>query len=120
MCDYPFPGAIEKAVAIWLLLFLYLGEDYNRGMKLSRLIIDVREPFEFESGHVGGAINIPPTAILSNPPELESIDRDTEIIVYCRSGSRSNTSIQILKGMGFTNLVNGINAQQVVKNYRPE
>lgn len=86
-------------------------------MSSSQLIIDVREPFEYESGHVEGAINIPPADLMANPTELNRINRDTKIIVYCRTGSRSNASIQILKQMGFTNLINGINAGHVTKNY---
>jgi|AntRauTorcE11897_2_1112592.scaffolds.fasta_scaffold28523_2 rhodanese-related sulfurtransferase len=89
-------------------------------MGLKRLIIDVREPFEYKSGHVEGAVNIPLASITSNLPELEIIDRDAEIITYCRTGGRSSASIQILKGMGFTNVVNGINAQHVANNYQLE
>jgi phage shock protein E len=86
-------------------------------MSLERVIIDVREPFEYESGHIAGALNIPPTALLSGASALDALDKATELIVYCRTGSRSNASIQILKQMGFTNLVNGINADHVAKNY---
>lgn len=86
-------------------------------MSSGQLIIDVREPFEYESGHAEGAINIPPADLMANPTELNRINRDTKIIVYCRTGSRSNASIQILKQMGFTNLINGINAGHVTKNH---
>ncbi len=81
------------------------------------IIIDVREPFEFESGHVEGALNVPPSELLSGKSVIESADKDSKIIVYCRSGSRSNATIQILKQKGFTNLINGINADHVKKNY---
>lgn len=80
---------------------------------MKRLIIDVREPYEYETGHVEGAINIPPSKLLEGASELKDIDKDTELIVYCLSGSRSNASINILKQMGFTNLVNGINQNHV-------
>lgn len=86
-------------------------------MNHSKLIIDVREPMEFDSGHVEGALNIPPSELLAGSEVLENVPKDTEIIVYCRSGSRSNSAIQILKQMGFTNLVNGINAGHVLKNH---
>ena len=86
-------------------------------MTKKKLIIDVREPFEFASGHVEGAINIPPSSLLSGALELDGVERDTEMVVYCLSGSRSNSSIQILKQMGFTNLSNGINAGHVKKNH---
>ena len=81
---------------------------------MARLIIDVREPFEFASGHVEGAINIPPSAMMTGlPPELADVPKDTEIILYCLSGSRSNSSMHFLRQYGFTNLTNGINKQQV-------
>ena len=80
---------------------------------MKQIIIDVREPFEFESGHVEGAINIPPAELMSGASKLEDTDKNTPITVYCVSGARSNSAIQILKGMGFTNLSNGINRQQV-------
>lgn len=84
---------------------------------MSRLIIDVREPNEFQSGHVQGAINIPSTKLLSGTKQLDGIAKDTELILYCRSGARSNASIQILRNMGYANLTNGINAEQVRSKY---
>ncbi len=86
-------------------------------MQSKQLIIDVREPFEYESGHVDEAVNISPTELLAGTTKLSNVPKDTKIIVYCRTGSRSNTSIQILKQMGFTNLINGINTEHVTKNY---
>lgn len=86
-------------------------------MNSKTVIIDVREPAEYESGHVEGALNIPPAELMAGAPALEHLDKDTELVLYCVSGSRSNASIQILKQMGFTNLTNGINAGHVQKNY---
>ena len=80
-----------------------------------RIIIDVREPFEYNMGHVEGAINIPPARLLNSPPELVGLPKDSEIIVYCLSGSRSNATIPYLRQMGFTNVVNGINKHHVEK-----
>lgn len=79
----------------------------------NHIIIDVREPQEFANGHVEGAINIPPSELLSGSPKLASIPKDAPIILYCISGSRSNMSMNILNGMGYTNLTNGINRQRV-------
>ncbi len=86
-------------------------------MNSSQLIIDVREPFEYENGHVDGAINIPPADLMANPTRLDNTNKDTKIIVYCRTGSRSSAAIQLLKQMGFTHVINGINAEHVAKNY---
>ncbi|MBP9761971.1 rhodanese-like domain-containing protein [Candidatus Saccharibacteria bacterium] len=84
-----------------------------------KIIIDVREPFEYSMGHVEGAVNIPPSRLLDNPPELEDLPKETEIVVYCISGSRSNATIPYLRRMGFTNITNGINRQHVEKNFPP-
>lgn len=90
------------------------GEDMQA---MSKVIIDVREPFEYKMGHVEGAINLPPSRIMSGAPELEDIPKDTELIVYCRSGARSSASIHYLKQMGFTNVTNGINQGHVERNH---
>lgn len=84
---------------------------------MNRIIIDTRESFEYKSSHVKGAINIPPQKFMQPnlPKELEAVSKDNEIIVYCRSGQRSNTVGQILRSHGFTNIVNGINEHHVAK-----
>lgn len=84
---------------------------------MERIFIDVREPFEFAMGHVKGAINIPPSKLMAGAKKLEGVPKDTELVVYCLSGSRSNASISILRGLGYTNLVNGINKNHVKANY---
>lgn len=84
---------------------------------MNRIIIDVREPHEFAMGHVEGAINLPPTALMSGAVLLKNTPKDTELILYCRSGARSNAAMHYLKQLGFTNLVNGINQHHVEKNY---
>lgn len=81
------------------------------------MIIDVREPEEYDRGHVVGSINIPPSELMSGAKQLIEVPKDTEIIVYCVSGARSRTAIQILASMGYTNLINGINQDHVTKNY---
>lgn len=84
---------------------------------MQRIIIDVREPDEFTKGHVQGAINVPPSDIMQGSEELKDFPKDTEIILYCVSGSRSNVSKQILESQGFTNVINGINKDQVQSKY---
>jgi rhodanese-related sulfurtransferase len=84
---------------------------------MSRIFIDVREPHEYASGHVEGAINITPQDIMEGAPQLKDTPKDTELILYCRSGSRSNVSMHLLRQYGFTNLVNGINKEQVHAKY---
>lgn len=84
---------------------------------MNRIFVDVREPFEYATGHVKGAINIPPSKLIAGARKLKDVPKDTEIVLYCLSGSRSNASMHILRQMGYTNLVNGINKQQVKAKY---
>ncbi|MBP9686412.1 MAG: rhodanese-like domain-containing protein [Candidatus Doudnabacteria bacterium] len=77
------------------------------------MIIDVREPFEFAGDHVTGAVNIPSQSLMSGVPELQGISTDTPLVVYCRSGSRSAIAARIFAQMGYTNIRNAINKEQV-------
>ena len=86
-------------------------------MSLERVIIDVRDPFEYASGHAEGAINIPPSALMSGAQQLEDLDTDSELIVYCKTCSRSTVSLQLLKQLGFTTLFNAIHAGPVPNHY---
>jgi len=77
------------------------------------LVLDVREPAEWEKGHIPGVV-LAPRGMLewyadpSTPyakPELTT-QRDARIIVTCGSGGRSMLAAQTLKSMGYTNVVN--------------
>lgn len=81
------------------------------------MIIDVREPEEFAHDHVEGAINIPPAQIMQGAKQLADIPQDTELVLYCTTGSRSNVSKNILSSMGFSNVINGINKDHVKAKY---
>jgi rhodanese-related sulfurtransferase len=84
---------------------------------MDRIIIDVREPLEYKLSHVKGAINIPPSQMVAGAKKLDGVPKDTELVLYCVSGSRSNSSMHYLRQLGFTNLVNGINKAQVNAKY---
>jgi phage shock protein E len=81
---------------------------------MQRIIIDVREPEEYAGSHISGALNIPPVQLLEG---AKDVPKDTEIVLYCVSGSRSNVSMNILKDLGFTKLTNGINQAHVKAKY---
>ena len=84
---------------------------------LAPLIIDTREPSEYVASHVDGAINISVTEFASGrlPAALTDVAKDQPIVLYCRSGQRSNTCSMILRSFGYTNLTNGINEHHVRK-----
>lgn len=80
---------------------------------MSYTIIDVREPNEYISAHVNGALNIPPDQLMRGAPQLNGLPKNTNIIVYCLTGSRSNVAMNILNGLGYNNITNGINKEHV-------
>ena len=82
-------------------------------MNRTRIYLDVREPLEFASDHLEGAINISLTELMQGTVRLNDIPKDTPLVVYCRSGSRSALAIRILHGMGYSNLTNGISQKQI-------
>lgn len=84
---------------------------------MNRIFIDVREPYEYEKGHVVGALNIPPAELMAGAVKLQKVPKDCELVLYCITGSRSNVSKNILEQMGFTNVVNGINKDHVAATY---
>jgi phage shock protein E len=84
---------------------------------MAKLIIDVREPLEFISGHVKGAINLPPAKLMAGAKKLRDVPKDAEIILYCRTGSRSAVAANILQSLGYTNLTNGINKDHVTARF---
>ena len=57
------------------------------------ILLDVRTPEEFASGHIPGAVNI---SVESLAQRLSEVPQDKPVVVYCRSGSRSNQAAQIL------------------------
>jgi len=74
------------------------------------LLLDVREPGEFQAGFLPGAINAPRGMLevkadpAMPPHEVRLADRDQAIIVYCASGARSLLAASTLLEMGFTNV----------------
>ena len=54
------------------------------------VILDVREPSEFATGHVPGAINVPLGEIRMGRTLPECPDLDKTVLIYCRSGRRSD------------------------------
>ena len=67
-------------------------------------IVDVRTRSEYESGHVPGAININ-IADPNFPVMLQELDKSAPVLVYCRTGRRSGVAVNIMNGMGFTNIL---------------
>ena len=67
------------------------------------VILDAREPSEYEAGHIPGAIVISHEKI-KEQAESQLPDKDQLILVYCRSGRRSKLAAQDLVDLGYTNV----------------
>jgi phage shock protein E len=68
-------------------------------------VIDVRSSWEFEDGHVNGALNIPLDEIHARLDEITS--RQGPYLLYCRSGNRSGMACSILQQSGISEVYNG-------------
>lgn len=73
-------------------------------------IIDVREEYEYRSGHIENAYNISLNEL--NGIMKNSIPVDGIVIVYCQSGNRSKMAAQILLDLGYQNVydMGGVNS----------
>ena len=78
------------------------------------IILDVREQDEYDAGHIAGAVLLP-VGTISKDTAAEAIpEKDSVVLVYCRSGNRSKTASAILVELGYTQVYEfgGINTWQ--------
>ncbi|GLY09937.1 rhodanese-like domain-containing protein [Bacillus badius] len=75
-------------------------EDFIKGYRKAQLI-DVREPNEFEAGHILGARNVPLTQMKGRMKEIRP---DKPVYLYCQSGIRSGRAAQTLYKKGYRDL----------------
>jgi rhodanese-related sulfurtransferase len=61
-------------------------------------LIDVREPYEWEAGHLDGARHIELQAVAA---EAASIDREQPVVFYCKVGSRSGMAANAFRRAGY-------------------
>jgi rhodanese-related sulfurtransferase/rubrerythrin len=66
-------------------------------------LLDVRQEWEYSEMHLPGARLIPLGEL---PDRLNELDPDRPVLVYCRSGIRSHSAGQFLKGQGFAEIIN--------------
>ena len=83
--------------------------DINQGVKeyqreKSAILLDVRTPQEYRSGHIPGSKNVPLQAIDQVVDVAEN--KDTALYVYCQSGARSRQASDLLQRMGYRNVNN--------------
>jgi len=67
------------------------------------VILDVRTPEEYAAGHVPGAVNMSHDQVAARLPELSAY-KSMDVVVYCRTGRRTNLALEVLKTNGFERL----------------
>ena len=92
------PKERKKAIITIMLIAMATNGSENKP-----LLIDVRTEGEYASGHVPGAINIPHKELEQHLAELSSV-KNSQIVLYCRSGTRAGFAKKVLAKNGFTKL----------------
>lgn len=72
-----------------------VATELDRG---SIVVIDVREPHEWEAGRIAGAVHIPLQELMGR---IEELDRERTIVFQCRVGGRSGMAAQALRESGY-------------------
>jgi phage shock protein E len=94
-------------------------KDAQAHLKSGALVIDVRTPAEFNSGHLPGTINLPLDGIEASLPRRVQ-DKNQVLLLHCQSGMRSGIAVKKLKRLGYSNAYNlgsyGNAAQVVTRN----
>lgn len=68
------------------------------------IVLDVREQSEYDSGHIPGDGLLPVGCIDEENAAAVIPEKDSTVLVYCRSGNRSKTASSTLAGLGYTNI----------------
>jgi rhodanese-related sulfurtransferase len=61
-------------------------------------VVDVREPYEREAGHIGGSRHVELNRLTG---EAATIDREKPVVFYCRVGARSGMAAEAFRGAGY-------------------
>jgi rhodanese-related sulfurtransferase len=86
-------------------------DDAEAAVADGALLLDVREPEEWDAGHAPGSVHMPLRDVQQRTGELP---RDRRIVAICRSGARSRVVTEALVGAGFdaVNVIGGLKAWQ--------
>lgn len=124
--DYSIIGPIVLAILIGWFLLRSTGRvhglreldaeqfkvDLDLGRSSPLVLIDVREPGEFQRGHLPGAKNLPLSQLKS---KVQSLPSDGSLHLYCQTGMRSKQAARMLAREGYKDIVHlrgGIGAWQ--------
>lgn len=69
------------------------------------VIIDVRSRSEYDQGHIEGSVWFSVEEMIAG--KMPDISKDEEVMLYCRSGARSNAAAYLMRRQGFENVMSG-------------
>jgi adenylyltransferase/sulfurtransferase len=95
------PATGASAVSDWEITAVELKKKLDAGE--TPLILDVREPNEYQINRIPGSVLIPLGEL---PRRYQELPRDREIVAQCKMGGRSAKAMDFLKTVGFTNVKN--------------
>lgn len=81
------------------------------------LLIDVRNPEEYQIERIEGARNVPVDLIRS---DLDGLDRETPLLLYCKTGKRCIRAFEHLNAMGFRHIMVLDGGLEALKSYNRE
>jgi phage shock protein E len=100
---------VAAAVIVVFLLLKRLGLAspalVSEWLREGAVVVDVRSPEEFASGHVDGALNVPLSS-LGTDIERAVPDKTRPVLVHCLSGARSAIGRRILQSRGYSRVHN--------------
>lgn len=112
LCYSPVYGTAKDVVNMAALVGLNLLYGYYEQVRVDQVrqlvesgayIIDVREPAEYEAGHLKGAVNIPLSQFRSR---IDEVPKDVPVYLHCRTSQRSYYALCELLGRGWRNVKN--------------
>lgn len=88
-----------------------LSAAEDAGSAAYAVLLDVREPDEWDAGHAPGAVPLPLSALMAGAP-LPQAAQGRPLVVICRSGNRSREAVGLLvaRGMDAVDVIGGMNA----------
>ncbi len=78
-----------------------------------KVLLDVRTKDEYSEGNVPGSVNIPLDEL---PSKIDTLDKESKIIVFCASGMRASAALKILKQQGFADVTCAGSWRDVLNN----
>jgi rhodanese-related sulfurtransferase len=63
-------------------------------------ILDVREPYEWDAGHIEGSVHVPLAQVMAGQ-EQGRLDAERPVVIVCKSGNRSELAALMLQARGF-------------------